>query len=252
MRFLAALPVVAVLLCSQPGYGQQTASRPSFEVASIKPSPVTRGQITPMQTDPGRVVYNNITVKTLIQIAWRAPSWKISGGPAWLDSESYVVAATLPAGSSQDQALPMLQTLLAERFHLVIRPETRQLAISELTVAKGGPKLKPGETGEQWAGGAMKGGIFMGRLEFHQISMADMAELLAGRIGRPVIDRTQLPGIFDISLKWTPDDTPAGDPNANGPSLYAALEEQLGLRLVSEKAPVEVLVVAGVEKPSGN
>src|SRR6201999_903907 len=105
----------------------------------------------------------------------------------------------LPPGASPDQIPAMLQTLLAERFHLEIRHENRQLSALALTVARAGPKLKPAETGEQWSGGAMKGGILPGRLELHQLNMLGLAATLAGRVHRPVVDRTNLTGLYDVS-----------------------------------------------------
>jgi len=205
-----------------------------------------------MQADAGRVVYNNVTPKMLIQMAYKMADWGIAGGPAWLDSDRYDLAATLPSGASTEQVPLMLQSLLAERFHLETRRESRQMSVLGLTVAKGGPKLKPGSTDEQWSGGAMKGGIFKGGFQLHQLTMAGLAEVLAGRVGRPVVDVTHLAGTFDVSLKWTPDEAGAAAPSANGISIYTALEEQLGLKLESTKAPLEVLAVTRIEKPSGN
>ncbi len=86
----------------------------------------------------------------------------------------------------------------------------------------------------------MKGGIFRGRLELHQLTMKGLAEVLASRTGCPVIDKTRLPGVFDVSLRWTPDDTPADNPIAGGPSMYTAVQEQLGLKLETGSAPVEL------------
>jgi len=248
-------PAALSLLVAIGGLAQQPArasAGPAFDVASVKPSPESRGPVAPMQVDSGRVVYNNMSPKILIQIAYKAADWEIAGGPGWLESDRYDVAATLPSGSSGDQIPAMLQALLAERFHLVVRREARELPVLGLTVAKGGPKLKPGDTGEQWTGGAVKGGIFNGRLELHNIDMAGLAEALAGRTGHPVVDMTHLTGAFDVSLKWTPDNAPPGDAKADGPSLYTALGEQLGLRLESTKAPVGVIVVDHMEKPGGN
>ena len=127
MRFLAALPVV----------------RHSRFAARLWPadrkSPFIRSSVHQALSGYARSGSTHAD-GSRADCAWRAPSWKIVGGPAWLDYEKYDVAATLPVGSSQDQAPLMLQTLLAERFHLVIRPETRQLAVSELTVANRQPR----------------------------------------------------------------------------------------------------------------
>ena len=241
----ACLPVIVSLL-SSPAATQQ------FEVASIRPSPTSGESRTPIATDPGRVAYRSLSPKILIQLAYKSPEWKISGGPDWLDSDLYDVVATLPAGASVEQIPLMLQALLADRFHLALQRENRQITAYRLVVSKNGPKLRPGDQGDQWTEGTFKGGILPGRIELHQLTMGGLAEVLTSRAGRPVIDKTGLNGVFDISLKWTADDTASVDPNAQGPSLYTALEEQLGLKLESVKSAVEVLVVTHVEKPSEN
>jgi uncharacterized protein (TIGR03435 family) len=227
-------------------------TQPQFEVASIKPSPRPITPRTPMKTDPARVVYNNMTARILIQIAYKMDDWMISGIPKGLDSELYDVAATLPAGASQEQVPAMLQSLLAERFQLAVRLETRQFPVYALTVAKNGPKLKPGETEEQWHEGAMKGGIFRGEMQLHQCSMPSLASALSRVADRPVIDRTSLTGNYDVVLKWTPDQTQPGDQKNDNPPIYTAVTEQLGLKLEPTKAPIEILIVTRMEKPSAN
>lgn len=197
-------------------------------------------------------MYNGLNVRSLIQIAYKMQDWAISGGPDWLESARYDVEATLPAGSTESQVPAMMQALLAERFQLATRRETREFAVYKLMVAKKGPKLKPGDTGEQWKDGAMKGGIFRGGLELHQCSMSMLAGILAGRLGRPVLDETNLTQVYDINLRWAPDDAPPGSSEAERPSLFTALEEQLGLKLESTKAPVEILVVTQISKPTAN
>ncbi len=205
-----------------------------------------------MKQDPGIVIYNSVSPKNLIQVAYKAPEWQIVGGPKWFDSDLYDVSARLPAGSTKDQVPAMLQSLLAERFHLVIRHESRQLRVYSLTVAKNGPKLKPADPGEQWNEGTMRGGIFREGLELHQLTMAGLAEVLANKTGRPVIDATHLEGPFDISLKWTPFDATGAPQSTDGPSIFTALEEQLGLKLVAGQEAVEVLKITHMERPTEN
>jgi uncharacterized protein (TIGR03435 family) len=249
---IAVVALLTVIGLFKSSLRAQSGAPPQFEVASIKPSPSTNAQRAPMSTDPARIAYNSFSPKILLQIAYKMPEWGIAGGPNWLDSDRYDVAAKIPPGASSDQVPVMLQALLAERFHLSIRRETRQLPVYELTIAKNGPRLKPGETGEQWAGAVMKGGILKGRIELHQLTMPGLAEVLASKTGRPVIDMTRLKGAFDISLTWTPDDTPVSGSNAGDPSLYTAIREQLGLRLDAAKASVEVIVITHIERPSEN
>jgi uncharacterized protein (TIGR03435 family) len=249
VRNLARIALSVSLLISSTISAQPPS--PHFEVASVKPSqPDPTLSTPPVTIDPARVLYHRVPAKILIQIAYRSPDWAISGGPAWLASDLYDVTATLPPGSSQDQVPDMLRTLLEERFHLATQHETRQMPVLALTVANNGPKLKPGDEAEQWVGGNMKGGIFKGRLELHQITMGGLAEVLAGKTGRPVIDRTHLIGFFDVSLTWTPEDTTGA--TTTGPSIYTALQEQLGLKLQSDRAPVDILVISHIEKPSEN
>lgn len=227
-------------------------SGPHFEVAAIRPSPPSAGPRAPMRADPGRVTYNGLSPRILIQLAYKAPQWGIAGGPAWLDSDHYDVNATLPEGSSAERVPEMMQALLVDRFHLAIRREQRRMTGYELRVAKNGPKLKPGDPDEQWNEGTMKGGIFRGRLILHQANMPMLAEFLAGQVGRPVVNRTGLAGIFDVDFKWMPDDPAAESSSASGPSLFTALDEQLGLKLEPARVDVDVLFIDHTEKPSAN
>jgi uncharacterized protein (TIGR03435 family) len=169
-----------------------------------------------------------------------------------MDSQPFDLAATLPPGSSSDQAPAMIQALLKERFHIEMSGETKSMSVYNLVVGSKGAKLKPGDTGEQWKEGTMKGGIFRGGLELHQLNMGGLAEVLAGQVGRPVIDRTDLKGIYDVSLRWRPEEMAGGDSLSSAPSLFTALQEQLGLKLESGKADIEVFRVTRLEKPGEN
>jgi uncharacterized protein (TIGR03435 family) len=246
MRFMFAVLTMFTLVSS----GRSAAQ--SFEVASVKPTPKDASIRTPFRADPARVQYAGLSLKILIQIAYKLPEWGIAGGPKWTFTDRYDVVATLPPGSTPEQTPRMLQTLLTERFHLALRQETKQMHVYDLVVAKGGSKLKPGETGEQWKDGIMKGGIFKGKITMHQVNSGGLAELLGQQTGRPVMDKTHLAGIFDVNLSWTPEDTPPSDPAANGPSLFTAVEEQLGLKLTPATAPIGILVVTIAERPSEN
>ena len=146
-----------------------------------------------MAIDPAQVTYNGLSPRLLVQIAYEQPEWGVVGGPKWFDSDRYDIAAKLPPDSSTKQIPKMLQDLLAERFHLIIGRQTKIMPVYVLTIAKGGPKLKPGDLGEQWKGGVMKGGIFRGRIDLHQLTMGGLAEVLATQLGRPVIDRHSFP-----------------------------------------------------------
>jgi uncharacterized protein (TIGR03435 family) len=143
----------------------------------------------------------------------------------------------------------MVRKLMADRFQLKFHYEKRELPVYLLTVAKGGPKLKKGDPNEP---AGLGGGP--GNLGATNATMADLAELLAhGFLDRPVIDQTGLAGKFDLRLTWTPDEMQAATQSADAPpGLFTAIQEQLGLKLVSTKAPADVIVIDHVEKPSAN
>jgi len=182
---------------------------------------------------------------------------------------------------SQDQRAlaeqQMLQALLADRFQVTVHRETKELPIYTLVIAKGGPKLreaKPGDTypsgftypdGTHAGAGQMMGGQLDGKMTAQGVPIAMLVLSLTQMLGHPVSDKTELKGVYDFKLRFTPDDRlqppPAMPPNlwpppppanSNAPSLFDALQEQLGLKLESGKGPVEVLVIDHVERPSGN
>jgi uncharacterized protein (TIGR03435 family) len=202
----------------------------------------------------------------LIIIAYDVTVRQISGPQGPL-SERYDIAATTEHPVKAGDMLARLRALLAERFHLVVRRETRDVPVLALTVAKGGPKLRPGNPpespGPRPRTPALAGGIEVasGHLMFKDESMADFAWALSRMtaIGdNVVVDQTGLKGNYDFELTFereTP--LPAGaDPHEpaapRGPSIFAAVQEQLGLKLESRKAPVEFVVVERAEKPTEN
>jgi uncharacterized protein (TIGR03435 family) len=227
----------------------------------------------------------NTTLQALIRLAYGVEDNQISGAPKWVNSDKYDVEAKMDGATaaeldklSDDQSEParerMLQALLEDRFKLMLHRETKDLPVYSLVVAKNGPKLqetKPGEpdgdgrTGPD--GRPAVGGHFMrmgrGQLNGHNLGMADIVRVLTQQLGRTVVDKTGLRGNYNFTLKWTPDDSdlpefkePAGaqgsPPDSSGPSIFTAIQEQLGLKLESQKGPVEILVIDHVEKPSEN
>ena len=250
---------------------------PTFEVATIKPSPL--GPARALSLGPqgdGRFVAKNSTVKALIEFAYTTDSDnQIIGLPGWTKSERYdinaqvedaqvVAMSKLPLVRKFDQYRLMQQSLLVERFHLKVHFETRGMPAYALVVAKKGPKLtptkmnpsNPSETlkrqslamlGSTVAAGA---GTTTGMLaEFLQRQPE-----LGGGSGRTVVDKTNLLGLYDWKLHRTPWSEPsAGEPpDSSGPPLVTALQEQLGLKLEPTKATVEVIVVDYVEHPLPN
>jgi uncharacterized protein (TIGR03435 family) len=191
----------------------------------------------------------------LFQFAFGTPESQISGIPAPLNSEKFDIEARsdpsidaqlskLDSDQAKLQKQLMLQSLLADRFKLTWHKEIRQLPVFDLVIAKGGSKLQESKAdGRTYNTGTQ-------RISDQGVTMPVLADQLAARLGRPVIDKTGLTGRYDVTLKWTPDDTePAPDAP---PSIFTAVQEQLGLKLESTKGPVETLVIDHVEEPSPN
>ena len=255
--------------------------RPSFEVATIKPTP-------PEDTDreigfsPGKFLVRHQSIGSVIKFAYNFTSDdQLLGGPDWINTAMFNIDAKeeatlaeslekLPPNQSADQIRLMVQSLLADRLHLRVKVETRQLPVYALIVAKNGSKLTPTVD----AGGGPHGVFMMGRghLTGHGGEVGSLAGVLVRLApelgGRVVIDRTGLKDHYDWDLKWTPENMaspinrseggstpfPGGDvtPDVPGASIFSALQEQLGLKLVPSKGPVEVLVIEHVERPSEN
>jgi uncharacterized protein (TIGR03435 family) len=214
----------------------------------------------------------NVSLKMLIQTAYDLygpdAGQRISGGPGWLDSTKYDVEAKAADPVSEAELKRMLQSLLAERFKLALHRETRETSGYKLVVAKSGPRLKEARADEERKGLWQLGG---GPLTGQAASMQRLAQALAGRLGRPVSDGTGLTGAYDFTLTWTPDESEQGrlqspfatlppeiaaqlsrNRDPNGPSLFTAIREQLGLRLEPQKEPVQVMVIDHAEQPLPN
>lgn len=230
------------------GWGQ------AFEVASVRlnKSGVRGGT---MEFLPGheRFVMTNMSLGALILVAYDITVRQLSGAEL-LGSECYDIAAKAERPATRAEMLEMLRRLLAERFRLTVRRETRELPVYALTVAKGGPKLKAGSAPEKDGGTplvpAHAGGseAETGHLIFKNESMSEFAWALSRMQAtgeRVVVDQTALTGTYDFELKWVRE-------GAEGPSIFEALPEQLGLKLEPKKAPVELVVIDHVERPTGN
>jgi bla regulator protein blaR1 len=240
------------------------AGAQSFEVASIKRSPPpTIGEGQPptgfqIPRGSGRLNTMRTTLRMLITFAYNVKDYQLSGGPGWANSETYDITAKAAENATPDQIRAMLQTLLRERFKLVLRQGTKEAPIYELVVAKGGVKIQEDTTSARSA--TMMTG--RGKAGALRTSLANFVQLLGVVTGRPVVDKTGLTSTYKFDLNWTPDPGEGGPPalggpdaaplDSNGPSLFTALQEQLGLKLESAKGPVESLVIEGAEKPSEN
>jgi uncharacterized protein (TIGR03435 family) len=254
---------------------------PAFDVVSIKPNKSDSGMVRIMGKPDGYSA-SNVSLKMLIQSAYGIREDLISGAPSWADSARFDIDAKV-AGSDVDalkkltpeQRRLILQPLLADCFKLKIHTETKQLPVYELVVAKGGSKLKEATPGDTYANGIKgpdgvgRGGMMRvgrGQLNAQAVPMTSLANMLSQQLHRTVLDKTGLTGKYDIELNWTPDQGPDpmfkgpegapqrsdSAPDASGPSIFTALQEQLGLRLQSAKGPVETIVIDHVEMPSEN
>ena len=239
-------------------------AKPTFGVATIKPS---------IPDAPGRSILvgrggsnlfttTNTTLAELITFAYGLHPRQLTGGPGWMESEKYDISAKpdLPGMPSGPQLKTMVQKLLAERFQLTFHRDKKELSVYALTVVKSGPKLTKSEATASLPG---FGGRGPGSIGVRNATMAEFADFLQNRlVERPVVDQTALSGRYDFAFKWTPDPSasaalggnPAAPPAADSdaPDLFGALVQQLGLKLESTKAPVEVVVIDKVEKPSEN
>jgi len=237
-------------------------ANPVFEVATIKPSkPGTPGKLLTMR---GRQFSTlNTTPNDLITFAYDLHAKQITGGPSWLDSEKYDILAAPEGGGSPNrkQLAVMIQKLLADRFKLAFHRDNKELSVYAITGGKTGPKLTKSEGDPNALPSLLFQGL--GVLPVRNATLADFAMVMqAAVLDRPVVNQTGLAGKYDFTLKWTPDETqfasfgvriPPPTDNADAPpDLFTAVQQQLGLKLEPTKAPVDVLVIDHVEKPSEN
>jgi uncharacterized protein (TIGR03435 family) len=247
----------------------------AFEVASVKPSdPDERLRVFDFKPT-GSLTMRNLTLRVLIAAAYGTPfpiplpDERIVGGPEWLNTARFAVEARSAhppdaATATRDIGF-MLRTLLADRFGLRVRLEPRPQRVYALVRAPGrrksGVTLRPTESecARNSAGCGIGGGA--GTLEMRGAPLELLAFTLAEAVGRPVVDRTGLQGLFDGSLEWAPapdelqgifGGAPAPPEAQTGPSIFTALEEQLGLKLQDARAPIETLVITHAELPSPN
>jgi uncharacterized protein (TIGR03435 family) len=257
---------IAFGLMSAPQEASKTDG-PKFEVASIRPSKSSNPLGVGNLSRSGRYVGTGISVKLLIENAYDLRDCQVSGGPDWIKSAKYDIVAKEEDPENEprlsgDRRLERfrleLQSLLADRFRFKFHTDTKELPIYALVVGKNGPKFQKATTK-----GSMTLGL--GQLTAHSMSMLYLASNLSNQVGRVVLDKTGLQGDYDFTLNWTPEEqTPQAfapepiakntlpQPDANGPPIFTAIQEQLGLKLESQKGPVEILVIDHVEKPTAN
>jgi len=277
----AAIVFFAISFVSRP-----QSRKNAFEVASVKPNG-SRDLRARMDIQPGgRFTATNVSLRMLITNAYQLFNYQIAKGPDWVEKDRWDVAAkgeegSRPATPARSPGVPsdtqvLLQALIEDRYKLKAHKETRNLRVYNLVVMKGRVKIKlsdnqtppaPRDDAEiprpYWGGAIEHGNVMLGPSNIHAtgITLAELARSLSLVLGRQVVDRTMLKGRYDISLEWTSDISQPMDiydptmpfpryPNA--PSIYTAIEERLGLRLVSSNGPVEVLIIDNVQKPTAN
>ncbi len=266
-----------------------TVTAPGYQVVSIKPVKSVGSNISVrMLSTPDGFTATDVTLQGIIQEAYGVEDNQLSGEPDWVTSERYDIEAKVDESAvdelqklSPDQRnleqRRMLQALLADRFKLTLHRETTVLPVYALVIAENGPKLqesKPGETYPNGFAGPDRGGAgmmkitmngTMGQLAGQGVSVTSLARALSQRLGRNVLDKTGLRGRYDFTLRWPTDEglvprvkgTQDGKQGADsspspGPSIFTAIQEQLGVKLQSQKAPVEILVIDHAEAPSEN
>jgi uncharacterized protein (TIGR03435 family) len=224
-----------------------------------------------------------MTLKGMIGFAWDVQAFQISRGPSWLDSVRYDVTAKPDRNPKPGEIPAMVRALLADRFHLAVHRGTQELPIYELVLARRDGKLGPGLTeskegsctpfdtsrppqrpqpGTEPRRTCGNSSVNPSRLSAIGIPIVNLVPMLEMVLERTVVDRTTLIGNFDVSMEWAPNETQAmqwpsdlpkpPQSDVAGPSLFVAIQEQLGLKLESAKGPVEVVVIDHAEKPSAN
>jgi uncharacterized protein (TIGR03435 family) len=253
------LPAMALLMICVVSAAAQTAL-PVYDVVTIKPNNTLSGSMR-WDGDPGIIRATNITLKMLLEDAFDVRQDLISGLPSWAQSVHYDVIAkasdvdpVVLKALTRKQNRQMLQQLLKERFNLQTHIEVKTLPVFDMEIAGGGIRFKlftPKD--EQDTGGdmSMNGQNHNMTMTGRGVEMPDVAYSLSRTVQRTVIDKTGLKGKYDMQLKWLRDDAPAGGDDA-APLIFTALQEQLGLKLVSSKGPVDTLVIDSISLPTEN
>jgi uncharacterized protein (TIGR03435 family) len=257
----ATLLITGLLIPLAPAFAQVPTAQQEFEVASVRRN---MSDSRPWLAPPvaGRFTATNIPLKLLIGVAWPPVSWpqKLSGGPGWVITDGYDVSAIMPAGNQSAEALQlMMQGLLRDRFGLKVHTEKRDAQVYVLLPAKNGLKLpdanpapclygkKAPDADPQAGCGDMN--VTPESITNQKIAMQWFVSVLGGVLGRSVLDKTGFTGSFKVNLEFAP---VAPDADSIKPSIFDALEKQLGLRLDTQKGTEDILVIDHVERPSEN
>ncbi|HKE26077.1 MAG TPA: TIGR03435 family protein [Bryobacteraceae bacterium] len=243
---------VILLACAASVDAPPQAPQPAFEAVSIKPSDKLENQMR-YNTPPGRLMASNWTLRDYVRICYDKTDWQVTGGPKWIDENRFDITATLadtPAAAAQDPkqnaelVKAALSELLAERFGLACHRESKAVTGYALTVAKSGPKLEESapqsQISNRWNDR---------KLTSTHATMPRLSNILMRIVGSPVVDHTGIEGTYDIVLEWAPD---RAKDASDKPDIFAAIQQQLGLRLESQKIEQEILVIDHAELPAAN
>jgi uncharacterized protein (TIGR03435 family) len=246
---LSTVTVPPIRAQAQPSSGSE------FEVSSVKRwAPTGRGMSVGVSISGPRVTFSAMGLTGLIEYAYDLKPYQIMGGPSWLDSERYDIAAKVEGESipTKDQVRRMLQTLLSDRFQLEFHRDTKQIPVYALVVGKGGPKLKDSSPDAEESLRVSQREQSMDMTVTHG-TMEQLALNLSSRADRPVVNRTGLAGHYDYKITgWTPEKNSADSDATSSSSILAAVEDQLGLKLDPQKASVPIFVIDHVAKPEPN
>jgi uncharacterized protein (TIGR03435 family) len=247
------LPLV-LMVVPAPVEQQGSPSVPitTFDVVSIKPSD-PKNLSSSIRPDPNNFTMSGTPLKFIIEYAYDLHDFQLEGAPAWVTSTRFDIVAktetpSTPAPSQNLEARwklvrVRLQSLLADRFKFRAHKGTMEMPVYGLVVAKGGPRLEASTANTGYT-------TAPGQFVCSDFSMDDLADLLSQSMDRMVLNQTKLTGSYKFTLKWTPDESPNSNPDL--PGIFTAIQEQLGLKLVPTKGPVEVLLIDHVEMPSAN
>jgi uncharacterized protein (TIGR03435 family) len=253
-------PQLAIALLSSAllAPAQQPEAPLRFAAASLKPNTSVRNGMG-NKFDPGMARWTNAPLGNLIQGAFHLKGYQIAGWPEWLRADKWDIDATTEGPTTRAQKSQMLQTLIIERFGLKYHLETRDIAGYELAIAKGGPKVHA--VTEEAPPKDPPAGItnLLGSIEIVRDDWSEFTSFLSGELGRPLHDGTGLTGKFTFKLQWVPDESQpnsfgeAPPADAVGPSIFAAMQDQLGLKLEPKKLPVEMFVIDHIDRlPTAN
>lgn len=260
---MLAFSLAALLLFTASVPPQSATTGPAFEVATIRPVDPRPGDGRFIKMEAAnRFVAKSYTLKLLIAAAYDLNPKAITGGPAWIDADRFDISAVTPGDvrPTRDQQMAMLRTLLTERFQLTFHRQQKQFAIYLLTVSKEGARLKSSGAAENDPSSVIST-VYPGRIVMpaRNASMQDFTSVLQRAVlDRPVVNKTGLTGRYDFDLEWSPSgrefggDIPAAPEDASSPPLFAAMQQELGLKLEATHGPAEAFVIDEVERPSDN